>query len=141
MKTSIKLTLLIITILFTFSNSTFCIQNSKIKILPGDTVFKRVDVIAKYKGGAGALYKFIDANLKYPEEATQKKMEGKVVVKFIVDRNGKVSNPTLFRGVNKLLDDEALRVIGLLPNWIPGQINGKPVPSYVQMPVHFKLKK
>lgn len=107
---------------------------------PGDTVFKRVEVQPKYKGGTGALYKFINENIIYPPEAKEKGIQGKVIVKFVVSSKGKVSNAIVFRGINKLLDEEAVRVINLLPDWTPGQIGGKAIPSYVQIPVHFKLK-
>ena len=113
---------------------------SALKHQKADTVFKRVDILPSFKGGNGALYKIVDANLKYPEEAKNKGIEGKVIIEFIVDRNGKVSNARVFRGVNKQLDEEAVRVVNMLPRWIPGSIDNKPVPSYVKMPIHCKLK-
>jgi periplasmic protein TonB len=132
---------LVLVLVLAQPHSSFSFTNSKFTILPGDTVFKRVDVAPRYKGGNGALYKFIDNNINYPEEAKMKKIEGKVVVEFVVDRTGRVSNPKIFRGVYKLLDEEAIRVISLLPKWMPGTIENKPVPCYVKMPVHFKIDK
>jgi TonB family protein len=140
---SLRLVLLITILSLSIFIANSQVQN-KPKVAPktnkADTVYKRLDVAPKFKGGTGALYKLINESIKYPEEAKTKGIEGKVVVKFIIDSKGKVSNASIFRGVNKLLDDEAVRVINLLPDWVPGQAGGKNVASYVQMPVHFKLK-
>ncbi len=93
----------------------------------------------KYPGGETALRTFLAENLKYPEEAKVKKLSGKVYVSFILDETGKVTNAKVVKGVDPLLDKEALRVVNLLPQWEPGKDEGKPVKVSYTIPVKFSL--
>ena len=79
--------------------------------------------------------------LKYPEDAVQEGVQGKVYVTFIVEKNGKISNVELERGVDERLDAEALRVVAASPDWIPAKIDGKAVRSRITIPVEFRLAK
>lgn len=87
----------------------------------------------------GSMKKFLEKNVKYPKEAREKKIEGKVFVSFVINKEGEVINPRVIRGVNKFLDNEALRVVGLMPNWKPGTQRGIPVTVSYTIPVIFKL--
>lgn len=93
----------------------------------------------EYPGGLSELMNFLMQNVTYPEAAKSKGLEGKVVVRFTVDAKGKVVNPTVIKGVDPLLDAEALRVVGKMPAWKPATVDGKAVDSQFVVPVSFKL--
>jgi protein TonB len=94
----------------------------------------------QFPGGEKALMKFIAENLKYPEEALRNNLEGRVMLRFVVSADGSVKRIEVMRSVHPVLDEEAIRVINLLPDWKPGRQNGKPVPVWFSVPVYFQLK-
>lgn len=98
-----------------------------------------VDKLAEPKEGMAALLKFLHDNLHYPEEAVKANITGKVIVKFVVEKDGTVSDPQIVRSVDRALDQEALRVIGLMPRWNPAKVKGEPVRTYYVLPVSFSL--
>jgi len=102
--------------------------------------FAQVEVNPQFPGGENAMLKFISSNIKYPAEAKSKGIEGKVFVEFVVGVNGKVSGVKVLRGVDPLLNAEAVRVVSMLPDFIPGSANGKPVAVSYVIPVTFSLK-
>lgn len=106
-----------------------------------DEIFNNVDPgsTAAYPGGVNALMKYIKETLKYPEAALEKKIQGRVIVKFVVEKDGSISHSYIARGVDKALDEEALRIIRNMPNWIPAKKNGQVVRSYFFLPITFKL--
>ncbi len=104
-----------------------------------DPVFEIVENMPEYPGGQAALMQFISKNIVYPEVAKKNKIEGRVIVHFIVNKEGMVKNPTIARSVNPELDAEAIRVISLLPKWKPGQQRGKNVDVRFTVPVVFRL--
>ena len=93
-----------------------------------------------FPGGPTALLKYIADNTKYPQEAIDINMQGKVIVKFAVMYDGSVSRIEVLRGVSPLLDNEAMRVVSTLPKWRPGKQNGNPVSVWFMVPVSFELK-
>lgn len=102
--------------------------------------FMRVEKMPEYPGGTEALMKFVAENIKYPQEAIEKGYEGLVVVRFVVDKTGKVINPQLLKsGGHSLLDKAAMDVILLLPNFTPGEQAGEKVSVYYNLPVRFAL--
>lgn len=106
------------------------------KIFNGDDV----DQQPSFPGGTNALNTFIASNLKYPVWAQEKGIQGRVVVKFIVEKDGSISNVEVDRSVSPSLDNEAMRVIKNMPKWIPGQINGKAVKVECSHPFVFRLQ-
>ena len=94
-----------------------------------------------FPGGTQALLKFLSDNIKYPEQAVKDSIEGRVVVGFIVETDGSITNPEIARNVHPLLDTEALRVVKLMPKWEPGYQKGTPVRIKYHIPVTFKLEK
>ena len=93
-----------------------------------------------FPGGDAALMKFIKDNMIYPSEALKNKIEGKVIVQFVVTKTGKVGKIKVARSVNKELDQEAVRLIKMLPDFSPGRNNvGEPVNVWYILPVIFKL--
>lgn len=95
--------------------------------------------LPEYPGGMVAFMKWLTANLKYPQQALQNRVQGKVMVSFIVEMDGSISNVKIMKGANQLLNQEALRVIGLMPKWTAGIENGKPCRSMVAIPVVFEI--
>ena len=91
-----------------------------------------------FPGGETKLTEFINANRQYPQEAYDKGIQGRVTCWFIVNSDGHVSNVSLMRSVNHLLNEEAIRIFSLMPDWIPGRIDGIPVPVRVVRSVRFK---
>ena len=99
------------------------------------------EIAPEYRGGEAKLKKFLDKNLKYPEEARAKKIEGVVMIGFMINEKGAVSNIKLVKGVNEVLDNEALRVIRIMPTWRPAMTDGLPYNKEVVLPVTFTLSK
>ncbi|MBC7382032.1 MAG: TonB family protein [Bacteroidia bacterium] len=110
--------------------STSSIQN---EIAPPETM-------PEFKGGTEALYKYLSANINYPPEAKNNKVEGRILIKFMVDENGKVSSMEIAKSAGKLLDEEALRVLSIMPAWIPANDKGKNVACKMLLPISFKLE-
>lgn len=91
-----------------------------------------------FPGGEDKLMEFINEHRVYPRQAYDKGIEGRVTCWFIVNSDGSISNISLKRSVNYFLDMEALRIFSLMPDWIPGRIDGIPVPVRVMRSVRFK---
>ncbi len=94
----------------------------------------------QFRGGDAAYKKYLAQNVKYPAEAMKKKIQGSVRIGFTVNPDGSIVNAKVERKVNPLLDNEALRVVKSMPKWIPGKLNGEPVPVKMYVPVNFRLK-
>ena len=97
-------------------------------------------VLAEFPGGQSALMKWISQNLRYPEEAAINNVQGVVRVKFVVEKDGTVSNPEIVKGVDKNLDEETLRLIRRMPKWFPAKNLGVNVRSYFSLKITFKTE-
>ncbi|HUV01087.1 MAG TPA: M56 family metallopeptidase [Bacteroidales bacterium] len=107
----------------------------------GDTTWIAVQEMPEYQGGEAALLKYISENTSYPEIAKTNGTQGKVIVRFSVETDGKVNNVTILKGVDPELDKEAIRVVSTLPAFAkPGINDGKPVPVWYMVPITFTLK-
>ena len=104
-----------------------------------DEVFKVVEVDPEFPGGEEALYKYLAENIKYPVMAKNNKVEGRVYITFVIEKDGNVSDAKVLRSVNEELDAEALRVINAMPKWKPGMQQGVPVRVQFNLPIVFKL--
>jgi protein TonB len=98
------------------------------------------DKDASFVGGFAALQKFITTEMVYPQEAIELGLQGKVYLEFVVERDGSISNVRVMRGVDNILDKEAVRIIRKMPKWIPGESRATFVRSHVRLPIHFHLK-
>ena len=98
-----------------------------------------VEVMPVFPGGEQALYAYLKKEAKYPKEARQQGITGKVFVQFIVRTTGKVDSVIVKRGTHPLLDAEAAEVVDRMPNWTPGKIDGKPVPVQYVLPISFTM--
>ena len=105
----------------------------------GGEIFIVVEKMPVYPGGDAALFKFIYENIQYPQEAKEKGIQGKVILRFVVTSGGSVEDVTVVRGVDPLLDDEAVRVMSMVPDWTPGTQGGKPVNVWYSVPISFAL--
>lgn len=107
----------------------------------GDNVlsFRVVEQLPEYPGGMSALMKWLTNNLKYPYIAQKNKKQGKVIVAFIINKDGSGSDLKLVKGIDANLDREVLRVINMMPKWKPGTDKGKPCRTYFCIPVVFNL--
>ena len=103
-------------------------------------IFQVVEEMPQFPGGMGEAMKFLAKNMKYPVAAQQAKIEGRVIVQFVVEKDGSVSDVKVMRGVNSELDAEAIRVVSMMPKWIPGKQRGKAVAVKYTMPIMFRLK-
>lgn len=101
--------------------------------------FRVVEELPEFPGGASEFMKWLTKNLRYPVQAQQRKLQGKVVAQFIVNKDGTISNIELVKRVDPSLDNEALRVLRLMPRWKAGQQNQKPCRTQVCIPIVFKL--
>lgn len=106
-----------------------------------DKIFTAVEQQAQFPGGQAALMKWLNSNLRYPERAQQNDIQGRVIVKFVVNADGSIEQASVVKGVDKDLDNEAIRVVKRMPKWQPGKNNGVAVRSYFTLPVTFKLQK
>ena len=105
-----------------------------------EEIFVAVEQQAEFPGGQTALMKWLSNNVRYPESAQQNDIQGRVVVRFVVEKDGSIGAATIVKGVDKDLDREALRVVKKMPRWQPGKNNGVAVRSYFNLPVVFKLQ-
>ena len=104
-----------------------------------DTPFQVVEDQPEFPGGTAALMEYLRKNIKYPSICRENNIQGKVIVTFIVNKDGSIVEPEVIKAVNPSLDKEALRVISGMPNWKPGMQRGKAVRVRYSVPVNFRL--
>ncbi|MBA3900026.1 MAG: energy transducer TonB [Bacteroidetes bacterium] len=104
-----------------------------------DEVYTIVEEMPQFPGGEEALFKFLGSKMKYPNDAKENGISGVVYVKFVISADGVVRDSEIARGVHSLLDEEALRVVRLMPTWKPGTQRGKPVNVQYMLPIRFTL--
>lgn len=102
-------------------------------------VYVAVEKQAEFPGGIQALMQWLSMNVRYPEDAMKNDAQGRVIVKFVVNADGSISDPTVLKGVETSLDKEAVRVVRAMPKWIPAENQGQKVASYFNLPIAFKL--
>ena len=106
-----------------------------------DAVFVVVEKSPEFPGGNDSLYAFIGRNIKYPEAAKKNKIEGRVFVTFVIEKDGQVSNAKLLRDIGGGCGEEAIRVVNSMPKWKPGTQRGNPVRVQFNLPIMFQLEK
>lgn len=103
-------------------------------------VYDVVEHMPQFPGGPSAMMKYLADNISYPEEAEKKGAQGRVIIAFIVECDGSVSNPKVTTSAEEHLDKEALRLVRAMPKWTPGTQDGHPVRVKYTVPVTFRLK-
>lgn len=106
----------------------------------GDEIFQVVEHMPEYPGGMEELMKYLQKEIKYPKEALEKKTQGRVIVQFVVEKDGSITEAKVMKPVDPLLDAEALRVVSTMPNWVPGKQRGKEVRTRFTLPISFRLQ-
>ena len=115
------------------------VEVTEVGCVDNDTVYNIVEQMPEYPGGVEAMMKYIAENVKYPEEAKDKDIAGRVFLAFVVEKDGSVSNVKVLRGIGGGCDEEAARVINSMPKWKPGKQKGEAVRVSYQIPIYFKL--
>lgn len=105
-----------------------------------EEIFTVVETQPQFPGGEDSLYNFIYSNLRYPQSAMRYKLEGRVFLTFVVEKDGSITNVKIKRDIGGGCGHEAKRVVEMMPKWIPGKQNGKPVKVQFNLPIIFKLK-
>ena len=103
-------------------------------------IFQVVEEMPEFPGGMSECMKFLSKNIKYPTISQENGVQGRVIVQFVVNRDGSIVDPVVVRGVDPYLDKEALRVIQMMPKWKPGKQRGKAVRVKYTVPVMFRLQ-
>lgn len=103
--------------------------------------FVMVEQMPQFPGGEKAMMQYIGSNLKYPKDAAAEKVEGRVIVRFVVSKIGEISNVTIIRSLDPRCDEEVIRIVREMPKWTPGKQGGKEVDVYYTLPILYKLEK
>ncbi len=104
-----------------------------------ETIFDVVEETPEFMGGIDKLYEYLGDNIYYPEQAKDFSIQGKVFVQFVVWKDGTIKDVKIVKGVHKLLDNEALRVINNMPKWKPGKQRGRNVNARFTLPIKFRI--
>jgi TonB family protein len=121
---------------------------SSLRAQPVDEVFELVDTMAAFSGcelgdrdcSDLAMVRFLMENIRYPEEAREEGIKGKIYVRFVIGNDGFVRDVTVLRSPHELLSAEAIRVVSMFPQFTPGTLRGKPVSVRYTLPVNFMLE-
>lgn len=111
----------------------------QVPITKDSIVLRTVEKLPEFPGGIVQFMKWLTRNLRYPSTAQSQRIQGKVVISFIVNKDGSIASPTIVHSIDPLLDREALRVIKMMPPWKPGLQDGEPCRTMIAIPVNFQL--
>ena len=109
-------------------------------IAPEEEVLTFVEQMPEFPGGDDALSAYLSKNIKYPKQANEQGISGRVVINFVVNENGDIADVKVARGIGYGCDEEAMRVVRSMPNWRPGKQNGKAVRVSYSLPITFELE-
>ena len=104
-----------------------------------EEIYVSVEEEAQFPGGQAAMYKFLYSKIQYPAAAQRASKDGKVTLQFVVEKDGSIGNVKVLKGIGFGCEEEAMRVVKLMPKWSPGRQNGRPVRVYFNLPVTFTL--
>lgn len=107
--------------------------------IANDEPLMLVENMPEFPGGSMAMMQYLSGNIKYPEEARDNNIQGRVIIQFVVEKDGSISNVEVIKSVHELLDSEALRCVSAMPAWTPGTQRGKPIRVSYTIPINFKL--
>ena len=116
-------------------------QQKPVEKVDSDGVYLMPDQLPEFPGGMQAMMKFLSTNIKYPVEAQKKGISGRVIVQFVIMEDGTLDQAKVIRGVDPLLDEEALRVVKSMPKWKPGMDRGEAVKVRFTAPIMFNLSR
>lgn len=104
-----------------------------------DSIIEHPDQEASFPGGPDAMQQYIADNIEYPPAAMKSGKQGRVFVEFVVNTDGSISDVKILRGVSEALDNESVRIINTMPNWVPAQLGDENVRARCRVPFNFKL--
>ena len=104
-----------------------------------DSIYYVTEIGPEFPGGPQALLDYLKANVNYPAQCREAKIQGRVLINFVVQKDGSIKNVSVLKSVHPLLDEEARRVISTMPKWKPGMEHGTPVRVQYTVPVNFRL--
>lgn len=130
---------LLLSLFLCFGTSVFGQLNAPVS--NSDKIYDKPDVIPMYTGGSSEMHRFISNTLKYPANAVERNVQGLVVYTFVVEKDGTLSNFNIIHRSDSLLNEEALRILKLMPAWRPARFNGEIVRSESYVPMYFRLRK
>jgi protein TonB len=148
MKRNMSLTFVLMAMATSFANAALVnhaetvfgsAMHFSIALSDGDQPYDVVEKMPQFPGGQAELFKFISENMKYPVDAQKKKIQGRVILSFVVNEDGSISNVNVVKKVYPSLDAEAIRVLKMMPKWQPGYQDGKAVKVRYVIPMTFKL--
>jgi protein TonB len=142
MKKKIALVLFCFIILDFFSQEVEAIESNYNETQQEDQIYTIVDVNPEYPGGSKEMFAYIAKNMNYPTSAIENEKEGKVFIRFVIDKSGNIVNPEIARGIGGCpeCEQEALRIIRAMPKWKPAMVAGEPVKSLFYLPITFHLE-
>jgi protein TonB len=105
-----------------------------------EKIFTAVEQAPKFPGGDAEMYKWLSNHIRYPEQAAQNNIQGRVTVQFVVEKDGSIGEVKVVRGKDPDLDKEAVRVVKSMPKFVPGKMNGQAVRVWFTLPINFKLQ-
>jgi protein TonB len=120
-------------------NENHFLSDSQTAISIEDSIYEDTMIEPHFPGGNEALFKWIQTNLVYPQISKVKGEEGVLYVKFTVDSIGKIKDIEIRKGIYESLDKEAIRLVSIMPDWIPGSVYGKPANISMTLPIRFEL--
>ncbi|MDR0567434.1 MAG: energy transducer TonB [Prevotellaceae bacterium] len=109
-------------------------------VVADEQPFMAVEQMPQFPGGDKALRKYLAEQVRYPALAAENNIQGRVVIRFVVGKDGSVSRVEVLQGIDRVCDEEAVRVVKSMPKWIPGRHNGRAVPVVYTVPIVFKLQ-
>lgn len=110
------------------------------KSVKDKNIFVAVDEIPSFPGGWIEFHNYLNSNIHYPADAMKSNIQGRVILKVVVEIDGSISNIIVVKGVESSIDKESIRVVSNMPRWAPGKIKGQPVRSYFTIPIDFRLQ-
>lgn len=122
-----------------YENGELSITDEEIEERRKSNTYAELDQKPQFKGGEGAMLRFIGANLKYPTVAVDNNLQGTVTVRFVVSNTGDIKNVEVVKGFHILCEKEAVRVVKMMPKWIPAKYKGQNVSVYYSLPIKFRL--
>ena len=120
------------------ANKSVVVTNEQVNA--SQNVYNSVEQMPEFPGGMEEMMKFLQMNIQYPANAAKNNVEGRVVLQFVVKKDGQIGEVKIARSVDPELDAEAVRVVKSMPNFIPGRQDGKPVAVWYTLPISFKLQ-
>lgn len=115
-------------------------KEPKVELIDINKIYTEVDKQPEFPGGNEALFSYLGKTIKYPQEAKEAGVKGKVYVSFVIERDGSISSTKVLRGIGSGCDKESMRVVDAMPTWAPGEVRNQKVRTRFVLPINYSLK-